>query len=67
MVQDTSQVEVEAVVSVVKDLEEMAVAVMLLMALELEAVELQILEAVVQEAVGIITVEEPMVELAVAV
>ena len=53
MVQDTSQVEVEAVVSVGKDLEEMAVAVMLLMALELEAVELQILEAVVLKQVHI--------------
>ena len=63
MVQDTSQVEVEVVVSVVKDLEEMAVVGMLLMVSGLEVAELQILEAVVQEAVGLTVVEAPLVEM----
>ena len=67
MVQDISQVEAVAVVLVGKDLEEMVVEEMLLLVLGLEVVELQILEAVVQEAVGLIVVEEPMVELVVAV
>ena len=63
MVQDTSQVEVEVVVSVVKDLEEMAVVGMLLMVSGLEVAELQILEAVVQEAVGLTVGEAPLVEM----
>ena len=67
MVQDISQVEAVAVVLVGKDLEEMVVEEMLLLVLGLEVEELQILEAVVQEAVGLIVVEEPMVELVVAV